>query len=203
MKLNKFLCGAVFATALAFPVVANAETVTDDTAKATFELVAPDSGALSIVSADDLVFNAATITADNVVTTTSADSAITIQEISGAAPGWTLTAQLGNFTGSNSTTISGARLFYPSITPTTTKTGDTSSILPTSVNTDNAFTGTDKGVILSSGGDSVKIVGADLGKGYGEWEMNYPTSKVQLEIPAGNLASTYTATLTYTLTDTP
>lgn len=185
------------------PMHANGETVVDDTAKASFELKSPETGALSIVSAADLTFNAATISVDDIVTTSSADSAIVIQEISGNAPGWKLSAQLSDFTGANKKVITGTQLFYPSVVPVTNSSAsDTTSIQPVSTVDKTALTGADKGTIVSGGGDAVTIMTADSGKGYGRWTMTYPVGKVQLKIPSGNLASTYTAKLTYSLSDT-
>lgn len=181
---------------------ASATTVTDD-ATASFKLVAPTE-TLKITNATDFTFEDGVISADDIVTTNSADAVVAIQELSGNAPGWQLSAKLGNFTGTtNGKTLTGAQLFYPSVTPTTTTAGDASGILPVSVATDTAFSGTDKGKILTAGSDAANIVTADAGKGYGSWTMTYPKNKLQLKVPAGNLQDTYTATLTYSLTDTP
>lgn len=196
------LLGLGMAAVAGLSLEASAATDTAD-AKATFKLVAP-SETLKITNATNLTFKDATISADDVVTTNSADVVIAIQELSGNAPGWQLSAKLSDFKGTTDTkTITGAQLFYPSVTPTTTTIGDTSAILPVSVKTDTGFIGADTGKIISAGSDAANLVTASAGKGYGSWAITYPTDKLQLKIPAGNLQDTYTATMTYTLTDTP
>lgn len=190
------------AIALMTSSVTFAASVNQD-ATATFNLVAPTE-TLKLTEASDITFKDATISAEDIVTTNSNDVNISIQELSGNAPGWQLSTKLSHFTGSTKgKQLTGAQLFYPSVTPTTTTSGDTSAILPNTLTTDNAFTGDDKGKVVSSGEDAVNIVIADVGKGYGSWTIQYPTDKIQLKIPAGNLQDTYTATLTYTLTDSP
>lgn len=195
------MVGAVLCAITLMPISVKAETTSKE-ATASFNLVAP-SETLKITNATDLVFDDATISDTDAITSTTTDTSISIQELSGLAPGWTLTAQLDNFI-DGAKTITGAQLFYASMTAETPTTGDVSGILPVSVETDSAFTGETKGKIISAGGDAATIVTASAGKGYGSWKMTYGgANKVQLKVPAGHLAGSYTAALTYTLADTP
>lgn len=196
------LVGATVCAGYLLPTTSNAELVNKD-ATASFELIAPLE-TLKITNASELIFDDATISEGDVVTITTDASSISIQELSGNAPGWRLSAELGQFTSTGSKVINGAQLFYPTVVPTTTTLGDVSNILPQSEATDTAFTGENKGEIIDSEAGAKTIVTASEGKGYGSWTMTYDeANKIQLKIPTGHLAGNYIADLTYTLTDGP
>ncbi len=173
---------------------------------ASFKLIPPTEGTLKIIKADDLTFGSATVKAEAIDVVTTTDTVITIEELSGNAPGWTLTAKLGDFIDQTTLTreLEGARLFYPEVTPTTNApAGSLAALaLPVAIKTEDS--GDLKGQIVSAGGEATTIFGAEKDKGYGQWTLPYSgDNKVQLHIPEGQLIGDYVATLTYTLTDTP
>ncbi|APB32040.1 WxL domain-containing protein [Vagococcus teuberi] len=203
MRKKMIIMSFLSVSAVGFQMPILAAESASSTNTASFNLVSPKES-LTIV-ADDLSFRTSTITANDLVTTSSTNLKINIQEISGNAPGWSLTAQLGDFVNSDSSkVIKGTQLFYPNVTPTTTTIGDTSSIQPKSVGMEKAFSdGVSEGQVINGGGDPVTIADAAKGTGYGSWTFNYAMDSVELKIPAGNLADAYTANLTYTLADKP
>ncbi len=185
-----------------------AVTDTKDDGKASFTLTTPTEGTLKIVSADDLTFGSTTLKVDAIDAVTTIDTAITIEELSGNAPGWTLKATLGDFKDKTTPTktLVGAQLFYPEVTPTTNAVAGSPAALalPVAIKTEDSFTGDLKGQIVSAGGTATTIFGAAATKGYGQWTLPYKdANKVQLHIPEGQLIGDYEAELTYTLTDTP
>lgn len=213
MKKYVYASGLVLALSLVIvrPTAAHAEISTDGktaTNEATFTLNAETTGTLKITDATDLTFTSKNITASDVVTSTTGESSISIQELSGAAPGWSVTATLGEFTDTTVSTkkLVGAQIFYPAGEATTTAAASTpaASALPTFLGTETAFEGTTTGISVNAGGSAVKIIEAAKGKGYGNWKMSYSgDNKVQLKVPQGQLKGSYKATLTYTLQDAP
>lgn len=209
MKKQTIITGLALALGvLAFaPSAAQATEVTKE-ATATFDLTAPESGTLNITEADNLVFESKDLSADTVFSKTTADTKITIQELSGNAPGWKLTAKLGEFKEATKTTqtLAGAQIYYPQVTPTTNAAEGTAAAaaLPTTIGTAAAFEGTTTGVVVSAGGEATIIANAAVDKGYGQWTMTYDgDNKVQLKVPGGQLSGSYKADLTYVLTDSP
>lgn len=51
--------------------------------------------------------------------------------------------------------------------------------------------------------DAQNIMTSDANTGLGTWADQMNTSEVSLQVPSGNLAGDYTATLEWTLTDAP
>ncbi len=210
-KTTLFFCAAALLGLSAIvPVTVQAdETARNEEPIVSFTLTTPEKDILKITQADDLTFGSSTLDVDALVTVTTVDTLITIVELSGEAPGWTLTATLGDFKAETSSTtrvLEGARLFYPEVVPTTNAAEGTMAALalPVAINTEDSFTGELKGQVVSAGGDATPIFGAAKGKGYGQWTLPYSgANKVQLYVPEGQLIGDYEAELTYTLKDTP
>ncbi len=203
-----FSSGVLLWLSAMLPLTSQAAVTDEKEAEASFALTTPEKDILKITQADDLTFGSTTLKVDAIDAVTTADTEITIVELSGEAPGWTLTATLGDFKDKTTPTktLVGAQLFYPEVTPTTNAVAGSPAALalPVAINTEDSFTGALKGQIVSAGGSATTIFGAAATKGYGQWTLPYKdANKVQLHVPEGQLIGDYEAKLTYTLKDTP
>lgn len=192
---------------------ASAETADTKAQKAAVTLTEntdPSTSLLEITSASDLNFGSQAIGVNDMNFTDTNSPSVVITDIRGDAPGWNLTVSLGEFkdtTADSNRTLKGARLFYPAVTMTTNATVAVADRTPAATATDSSFSDSAvKGVLLDSAAtpSAKTLMTAAANKGNGQWTATYDTAnKVELNVPAGNLAGSYEAALTYTLTDGP
>lgn len=190
---------------------ASAETADTKTQKATVTLTEntdPSTSLLEITSASDLNFGSQAIGVNDMNFTDENSPSLVITDIRGDAPGWNVTVSLGEFkTKDTNRTLKGVRLFYPAVTMTTNATVAVADRTPAATATDSSFSDSSiKGVLVdASATPSAKtLINAAAAKGNGQWTATYDASnKVELNVPAGNLAGSYEAALTYALTDGP
>lgn len=187
---------------------ATSDTKTQSATVSLTESTDPNS-LLQITSASDLNFGAQAIGVSDMKFTDANSPSIVITDIRGEAPGWNVSVSLGEFTDStNNQTLTGVQLFYPTVSMTTTSTAiSVDDRRPSTIATDSSFSdSTIKGLLLDSQASptSKTLINAAAKKGNGQWTATYDTSnKVELLVPAGNLAGNYSANLTYTLADGP
>lgn len=187
------LTSALILTAVSVTAMTqNVEAATDTTNAITKFTLKPGSGDnnIKILNASDLVFTPENIGETTVYSDSNA-SVITIDEFSGSAPGWTLTAKDSALKMNNTaqTPLLGATIQFDA--PTFNKLSGTSEAPVSGAN----------GVLNANDDASnaaVVIAKAAPGKGYGQWEIKH--AKAKLGIPAGNLAGDYAGTMTYTIT---
>lgn len=181
---------AAFATAAFTANTVSAATTTGNTEKdqtATVTLTAGENtdgtkGVITLTSAPDLSYKA-TINANAVTTADYTTEAPVTVENPGVAATWAVQAQLGNFTGTNGTL------------------GDTK--ITVASGSDNNITSND--MTLQAGGAAQPFAASaktDTGfTGVGTTSINGLATKIS--IAADNVAGTYTAPLTWTLSATP
>lgn len=176
----------------------------EDTKKVTFDIIDNPTGTLK-VEADDLIFGDHTIVPGDILAKTRTNSSIRVTEFSGERPGWNLKVKMDKFTDSTTGAVAdGVQLFYPKVTPTTTTGGAASSNAPTILAGENSFLESMTGKIVNDDNVLVKIASADVGKGYGQWELPYQDDeRIQLNIPFGQRIGSYSAVLTYTIEESP
>lgn len=112
----------------------------------------------------------------------------------GVASGWSVTAKASDFTGASGT-LRGAELTL-GLGAATTSEGDNQSEAPTTTNEGNT-----KGVKITGAGATV-LNAADSLHGVGTWSAAVDKAVTSLSVPAGNVAGTYTAEITWTLANT-
>lgn len=193
-----FLVNATYGQAQVLPKEASVNLIEDP----------DDPSLLKISEASDLVFGSKAIGIEAIIFVETNVPKMTITDIRGEAPGWNLTVSLGEFLDvSNNRILKGTKLFYPDVTMTTNGTVNVAERTPETTNTDSSFkAGNVKGLVLDSSSiASPKVLfDASVGQGNGLWSATYnDASQIELLVPAGNLSGEYTATLTYTLGDTP
>lgn len=210
MKKIWFCCTLLLSTLIIGETVL-AVDMEPKTQKATVNLIEntdPSVSLLEITKASDLNFGSKAIGITDMTLTEEQSPNLVITDIRGDAPGWSLSVSLGKFKdSSNSRVLKGVQLFYPAITLTTNATVDVAERTPETLSTDESFEDSFvKGLrINSSDTPSNKVLIKSVsGKGNGQWTGTYDaTHKLELNIPAGNLAGNYESSLTYTLTDGP
>jgi len=206
MKKTVFFLGVSLVSMSSFNALA--QTVTDDTKTATFELTPNEEGSL-LLETSDLKFGSHTLSLNELVLPTINSSQIKVTEFSGSNPGWTLKVNLGEFEDKDTgKKLINAKIFYPKVTPTTTTGGSANDNPPTASGSDTSFnpdTPTIPGKIVTAGSDNVILASAEKGKGFGEWIFNYDNddTKVLLKVPVGQSVGKYSSVLTYSLEDTP
>ncbi|MFC6202640.1 WxL domain-containing protein [Lactiplantibacillus nangangensis] len=177
------------ATLLATPVVGNAAEITSGgTTTATVGLEQDPSAQLALTKAPTIEFGSEKIGAGELhLKATSVDDDITVEN-PGLADGWQVTVAGTQFTSSSSKTLTGAELKFAE--GTVAAVGENSSEAPASS-------------AVTVAGDDSTIFSASQNAGLGTWGNKHELSDVTLDIPAGNVAGTYTSTLTWTLTSAP
>lgn len=195
------------------------ETVTSTQAKtASVELTTSETDSLlTITSASDLDFGSKAISTEDLKFTENNQPTLVVQDIRGEAVGWRVAASLGEFAqtnaaeGATAKKLKGVQLFYPKPAFSTGSTAINADQAPVGIETASETSFADAtvtGVLLDASATptSKVIINAAKGKGNGLWTATYGSgtdNKIELKIPAGNLAGKYQATLTYTLTDAP
>ena len=123
------------------------------------------------------------------------------------ANGWKLTAQLSDFKDEENSTVltnSGMALHMENMKIESIKNRDTPQ-----ESIDQNPTGTPSTVstnkTLISGQAAKTLINAQANEGHGTWQLRIPFDKVSLTVPAntGEINKNYTATLTWSLDDTP
>ncbi|MFW8054135.1 WxL domain-containing protein [Vagococcus fluvialis] len=175
--------------------------------KATFEITPNEKGSL-LVAADNLDFGEHTLMPVEIKEKSKDKSTITVTEFSGKSPGWTLKVKLSPFYHKKGETgaikAQGVELFYPQVTPKTTTGGTANQTPPIVLGNDDSFEDALKGTKVLDNEEAVKLAGAEVGKGYGEWKLEYDAAnRVQIKIPLGMQVGNYSADLTYSAEDTP
>ncbi|WP_297076932.1 WxL domain-containing protein [uncultured Enterococcus sp.] len=157
---------------------------------ASFNLTAPTSNQLSFQSASDLNFGSLELSNAAISQNSTNDVAIVINDLRGTGTGWKVTGTLGKFTDSTKE-LKGAAITFVS--------GSAVTAGANSVTFD-----TDKNVTLDAGAAAgSRLINATTNEGNGQTTTTYTKDNVQLTAPTGQLVGNYTATLTYTLSDTP
>lgn len=212
MKKGFVISTLVLASLVVGGTAASAEVADTKDQKATVKLTEntdPSTSLLEITSASDLNFGSKAIGINDMNFTDDSATApsIVVTDIRGNAPGWNLTVSLGEFKdASTSRTLKGVRLFYPTVTMSTNATVAVTERTPETLATDASFSDSSvKGILVDAAAtpSAKTLINAAAGKGNGQWTATYDTAKAELNVPAGNLAGTYVADLTYTLNDAP
>lgn len=181
--------------------ITDASLSKDESKKTTFQLVENQDGLN--VYASNLYFGTHELKNEDLKIKAINDMSVNVTEITGKRTGWTLKAKLDKFE-DQSRSINGASLFFPAVKPITTTGGAASTNPPIVYDDDMSFIGNVKGTAVQVSPSSVKLAQANVGKGYGEWELPYAgDDKVQLNIPQGQQGGQYIAELTYTLEEGP
>lgn len=208
--MKKFVLAGLFITALltyAVPAQA-ADDIENKEASVTLTEETDPNELLKITNASDLNFGSKSIGVDDLFFTDDNNPEITITDIRGNAPGWKLLVGLGEFVdAATNRKLLGAQLFYPAVTMTTNSTIDVSTRMPVTSSSDQSFSnaGVNGLVVPASATPAPQVlINAPAGKGNGRWSAIYDSNnKIELNVPAGNLAGNYVADLVYTLSDTP
>lgn len=173
----------------------------NESAITTFELLENQNG-LS-VSAEDLSFGTHELTKEDLKVEAQESMAISIAELSGKKPGWTLKAKLDSFKDKQNS-IDNAELFFPVVIPKSEIEGLPMGIEPDVFKDDTSFLDNQNGKIVHVSSDSIKLAEAKDGKGFGKWVLPYEDDKkIQLRVPAGQKEGTYIAELVYTIEEGP
>ncbi|MGO2083434.1 WxL domain-containing protein [Vagococcus sp.] len=173
-----------------------------DTSTTNFELLKNDNGLE--LEASNVVFDQKAIEkmpangATLAKTKMSVPIELKINDFSGKGTGWNLSVKLDKLL-EGQKELKGAKIIIPATTATPVSSFEASIIasIKPDVSAINLIAGTTGMTTLAK---------ADVGKGYGEWKINYNNSDAtawQLEYLYGNLADNYTANLTYQLKDGP
>ena len=195
--LNKFSTGLLSAGilfgVLAAPVVGHAATKTSD---AEVDISAPkgDAGTLKLVQVPNLTFGS---TPGHKTLTQNTNGSIIVDDETGTASGWNLSAQLTDFqvvSGVNlNQTLSGTTLgLYDTADPTLDTSDDTASI---------GAAPRHLGAQLGTNNVSSDIVNAAYGQGIGKW--NIPVQRATLNGNFPKVTANYKATMTWNLTSGP
>lgn len=202
MKKITFIIGSMSLLLFTTSNVDAAVRDKDNTKTATFELTANPDGL--DVEAANLQFGQHMILNQSIEAKAINDTSVSVHDHSGSRKGWTLELEMSKFT-SGGDTAHGVQLFFPNVTPTTTTTVAAGSP-PATFGTSNSFLDSTTGLIVNDDSIPVTLAGAQVGKGYGDWELPYKHSnnqRVQIKVPIGQKIGDYSSTLTYSLTDAP
>lgn len=190
----------ILAVSNAIPAIVQADT---KDSQATFSLVSPENSML-LKTIPTLDFANQMISEQDSVYPATQSGTLSIADLTGSNNGWIVTVKVGEFQDTQDGTkkLVGASLFYPATEPTT-KNSDTTLTGEPTVQAPDKDDVQQNGLRIAAGGSDTMLIKADKGTGNGLWDFLYDTQKVQLEVPVGQLAGTYQATVTYTLADVP
>lgn len=190
---------SLFAVTLATQTVEAAPTAAKN---ATFKLepTKEPGGGISIVEAPAINFKSTVISSAAVATDTDAEAPkFVFEDASGTGQGWDVKAKIGEFVGTKGEGAAKNKLYGAKVTfPAALTSAKNLSIAGQDANAptlvaNTELTATDK-----------KLFDAAANKGVGKWEVTLGgANKIKLTAPAGNLADTYTAVITYTIAATP
>lgn len=147
-------------------------------------------GALSLDAVPNFDFGQQDITAVDKTYHANSEVVVTVTDLRGSSVGWNLTVkQDGQLKTAQNEELVGAELSLAN-----------GVIETNSVDTANISNGK-----LIPGGAALKVLDASAGQGNGSFSAKWGTSGVTLEVPGAStkLAKSYTANLTWTLTDAP
>lgn len=155
------------------------------------------TGSLAIVSISDFNFGSIAVTGGGgLYNITTNQPNVQVVDLRGSGSGWSLSASVTGFTSGGSASLPGARIHIYNGRPNSVVSG---AYAPAQI-TDLA---------LTTDNTQAKLISAAAGTGMGLWVMRwYPaaagTAYIQLDIPAGTATvGTHTATINWTLSDTP
>ncbi|HBF74392.1 MAG TPA: hypothetical protein DDW71_03940 [Lactobacillus sp.] len=198
INLKKFstvlMSAGVLLGVLAAPVVGHADTK-NSTATVNVTPSPTGDGTLSLDQVPNFTFGAGITTAGKTLNGT-ANQDLIVDDETGTASGWTVTANLGSFSvaGSNDTTTNAFPSSYmavktPNASPAGTKVGD-------------APDSSDATATLNVDGAADNIITAKSGQGVGKWDMAF--SDIALHVLSVPMAkASYNANITWTLTSGP
>ena len=174
---------------------------TDDTKKTTFKLL-ENPNSLS-VNAEDLFFGSHELSKEDLIVEAQESMAVSITELSGKRPGWTLKVNLDSFK-SDQESINNAELFFPVVDPKSEIQEPFQAFKPHVYDEDSSFLDGQTGKIVHVDSGSVKLAEAEAGKGFGKWVLPYEDDKkIQLRVPTGQKEGIYLAELIYTIEEGP
>ncbi|BDZ29863.1 WxL domain-containing protein [Lactiplantibacillus sp. WILCCON 0030] len=177
------------ATLLAVPVVGQAaEVQSGDTTTANVTLTQdPDNKVVKLTHAPNIDFGAQPIGTSSLTLHSQTIDDDLVVENPGLGAGWTVNVSATPFTdGSKTLADTKFNLAAGSVTPVESN----SSAKPNSMEV----------TLLTS---EQPIFVADRNAGIGAWKTTYASDQASLNIPAGNVAGSYTSTLTWSLTNAP
>ncbi|MQS53574.1 WxL domain-containing protein [Companilactobacillus mishanensis] len=152
----------------------------------------PDNNKITLNSAPDIDFGVLKI--GKAISGQEATTVSDTVKVSnpGIDSGWSVLVQTGSFDGTatagGAATLKGVVLHF---TPgTVTADSENAGDLPI-------------GTKVDSNGEAQPILGAVAGTGIGDFTQKHETSDVTIDIPQGNVAGTYQANLTWTLSNAP
>ncbi|WP_125710825.1 WxL domain-containing protein [Lacticaseibacillus porcinae] len=209
--LVSLVAAAAFATTAAFSA---SNVFADDTTpaatktaqtKGTINLTANDGTDandpykdITLVSASDISFGKQHISTAKA--TYNADTATGVNVVNpGVASGWTVSAKASDFTGTTGATLKGAVL---TLALDNGVAADTTNESTAPFGTADQNTKENKGVAITNAAAPV-LTAADSTQGVGNWTAAINKGATTLAVPAGNVADEYTATIDWTLENTP
>jgi hypothetical protein len=149
-------------------------------------------GILTLDEVSSIDFGANEVSSDTeIYQTTTEDPFIQVTDNRGSGAGWSVAAQMGNFTkDTETTTLLGSKVKL--MNGVMTSLGSSEAPAP------------NQAVELIAGGASVNVVNASSNTGMGTWVDNWSQSDVTLEVLGGTATTgNHTAVITWTLTDAP
>ena len=179
---------------LAVSMIANTSTVkaVEADSKNSNATVEFTPGELSLVSVSGITFSGVAIEAGDSTATSDEAVSAEVSDLRGTHAGWTLTAEIGNFSEVDSTegdpiTLEGTTLNFA--------TGHVES-------DDNAYV--ENGVLLTAGGDQDTLMAAAVENGIGESTATWEAGNIELTVPQSVVTQgSHTATINWVLDNSP
>ncbi|WP_127848400.1 WxL domain-containing protein [Lacticaseibacillus hulanensis] len=166
------------------------ETQADTTTQASVTLTMPADSKIAIISMPNIDFGSTEVsTSAKNVQAKSIDAPLSVDN-PGFATGWAVDVQAGEFTDSSkNVNLHGAQIKF------------TGANVKPQVASNVSVAPVAQSVTVASGADAQTLLNADKGTGVGAFDANFGSDNVSLDIPSGNVEGSYSANLTWTLTD--
>lgn len=184
---------AIVATAVVSSQTVQAASDTGITTNGSITLTA--GSAITLDTAPNLDFGSQPISTTKATYTTSGSTPIQVTN-PGFASGWHVSVSSSKFMNGD-TELKGAELI---LNNTTTSAADQTNLSGKAVGLADEAIDADKATIVP-GGAALSVLNAAAGDGVGVWNSSW--DKVSLDVPAGNVAGDYSATLTWSLDNAP